>query len=140
MKTLIIDTDDLMTGNKLTQSQYDYLNDLFEMDNEDFDVLTLFEGDPDFIKINGEVGRGEIMFIDVKIEDVTIYILISNDYYDYDWNNAVNILQWFIDGAKDDLINNETLSNNWNDWNKVKSGVAYRGGSGYHYSLYAKSI
>lgn len=138
MKYLIIDTVDLITGNKLTQYQYDYLTNLLDMGDEDFDVLSLFDDDPDFIKINGENGRGKAMFIDVKIEDVTIYILISPSYYGYGYEDAVNVLEWFINGAKNDFM--DALNNSWNDWDKVNKGVAYRGGSGYYYSLYAKEL
>lgn len=126
----IISSQDLEEGTNLSQSEYDYLSELFDLESGDFDVLTLFEGDPDHIKIEGEAGRGSVMFIDVQIEDVTVYILISPEYYGYDYAEAVKILKWFIKGSKNDLISSDgPLYNNWQDWDKVNQGVAYRGGS-----------
>lgn len=43
-----------------------------------------------------------------------------------------------IEGNFDSII--KEIENSWGDWNNVKEGIAYRGGSGYSYSLYAKEL
>lgn len=135
----IITTDELVMGTNLTKEELNYLDELFDIseDIEVFDTLSLFDGDPDFIKVFGGRGRGEITFIDVKIDDTTVYILPSLciEYHDC-FEEAVEVLEWYIGGAK----NSKDIDNNWNDWNTVKEGVAYRGGRGYYYSLYAKEL
>lgn len=135
----IITTDELVMGIGLTDKEFEYLDELFDIseDIEVFDTLSLFDGDPDFIKVFGGRGRGEIPFIDVTVNDTTIYILSSIDLNYHDcFEEAFEVLEWYIGGAK----NSKEIDNNWNDWNTVKEGVAYRGGKGYYYSLYAKEL
>lgn len=137
MQYKIITSMDLECGVNLTNEEYKYLNDLFDLDDENFDEFSLFESDPDFIKVNGEQGRGEIPFISVNVNGMEIYIL--SYYYLEHYNceqEAREILEWFILGAN----NQKEIENSWDDWNNVKEGIAYRGGSGYHYSLYAKEL
>ena len=137
MEHKIITTAELYQGINLTKEEYKYLIDLFDLDDEDFEEFSLFEGDPDFIKVNGEQGRGEIPFISVNVNGTEIYIL-SNYYLDcYDCEQeASEILEWFIMGAE----NKKEIMNVWEDWDKVKEGIAYRGGAGYFYSLFAKEL
>lgn len=135
----IITTDDLILGTNLTEGEFKYLDELFDISEEidefgEFDELSIFEGDPDYIKVFGEVGQGEIPFIEVTVNDTTIYILSSILVEHYDcFDKAVEILEWYIGGAE----NSKEIDNNWNT---VKEGIAYRGGSGYTYSLYAKEL
>ena len=136
MKHKIITSTELIHGIGLTNKEYEYLDELFEID-EEFDELSLFEGDPDYIKVMGEEGRGEIPFITVKIDDTEIYILCDLLLEQFEClDEATNILEWFIAGAE----NNIEIDNNWTEWDKVKKGIAYRGGSGYSYRLYAKEL
>lgn len=136
MKHKIITSTEMVHGIGLTNKEYAYLDSLFEL-HDDFDELTLFEGDPDYIKVLGGAGRGEIPFITVKIDDTEIYILcrLSLDHYGCE-DEAKDIVEWFINGADNEI----EIDNNWTDWDKVKKGIAYRGGSGYFYSLYAKEL
>lgn len=137
MNYKIITTDELEQGTNLTANEFDYLNNTLEIDKGDFDVLSLFDGDPDYIKLDGEKGRGNVIFTKFDVKGTSIYIMLDPDYVDYDYDKAVNILKWWINGAENNLVDTE-LDNNWNDWNKVNQGVAYRGGSGYFYALYAR--
>ena len=95
--------------------------------------------DCDHVKLDGESGRGNHMFVDYKGKD-THYII----HYDADDAEAIELINWWLDGAEGDLIGNVgskgSLENTWQDWDKVKTGVAYRGGSGYCYGLYAKEL
>lgn len=135
----IITTDELVMGTNLTKEELNYLDELFDIseDIEVFDTLSLFDGDPDFIKVFGEVGRGEIPFIEVTVNDTTIYILSSYymEYYGC-FDKAVEVLEWYIGGAK----NSKEIDNDWDDWDTVKEGIAYRGGQGYLYGLFAKEL
>jgi len=97
-------------------------------------ALTIFEGDPDYIKTNQENNRGNIIFVTYETDN-KLYI-ISNMELDI---MDKEIVEWWLNGAKGDKIDDS--NNNWNYWyNKAKKGIAYRGGSGYVYSLYAKEI
>ena len=137
MEYKIITSMDLEQGINLTKEEYKYLNELFDSEEEHFEEFSLFEGDPDFIKVNGEQGRGEIPFISVVVDGTEIYILPYYYLECYDCEQeAMEILEWFILGAKDQ----KEIENSWGDWNNVKEGIAYRGGSGYYYSLYAKEL
>ena len=93
--------------------------------------------DCDHVKSRGEDGRGNHMFFDVKTADTHFII-----HYDDPDAEDVDLINWWLAGADGDLIGRDDnqLENNWNDWDKVKKGVAYRGGSGYCYGLYAKEL
>lgn len=47
-----------------------------------------------------------------------------------------DVITWFLNGCKDAKENN----NSWQDWNDTFKGVAYRGGSGYAYTIYTKEF
>ena len=133
---MILTTDDLILGTNLPKEEFKYLDELFDIDDE-FEELSLFEGDPDYIKVFGEDGLGEIPFITASVNGTTIYIISSYYMEHYEcYDKAFEILEWYIGGAK----NSKEIDNNWNAWNTVKEGIAYRGGSGYFYSLYAKEL
>ena len=99
-------------------------------------ALTIFEGDPDYIKTNQENNRGNIIFVTYETDN-KIYIISNMELDIID----KEIVGWWLSGAEGDKIDPFSDNNNWNYWyNKVKKGIAYRGGSGYVYSLYAKEI
>ena len=107
--------------------------------DEDFDIcseLSDYWFDCDYVKLNGEDGRGSQMFFIVKDVDGKDYAVHYND----PDSETIALIDWFLNGADGDLIGEDGLENNWNDWDKVKRGVAYRGGSGYCYGLYAKEL
>ena len=99
--------------------------------------LGFFEGDPDMIKIDGEVGYfcecGDKVF-----------------YYFDEWrtNNAEKILRAFfgayrtgislgctswIDGEDPEGVYADSDIQNWDAWDKIENGIAWRGGAGYCY-------
>lgn len=47
------------------------------------------------------------------------------------------ILSWWLNGSENRIDLGDTT---WNAWDTVREGVAYRGGAGYFYSLYAKTL
>jgi hypothetical protein len=101
--------------------------------------LTFFEGDPDMIKVNGEIGYfcecGDVVFF----------------YFD-DWgdHNAETILKGFfgafqtgitlggnswISGDLPKGCSDDQCLQNWEMWDKIQTGIAYRGGAGYFYTI-----
>lgn len=101
------------------------------------DVLTWFEGDPDELRIQGET----VLFIDIENPEHTQRTVIYLDgSYQVDEKEIVKRLTEFYsvdeDGADTfDLYYDRIESTNENMKN-LTNGIAYRGGSGYTYSLY----
>lgn len=102
---------------------------------EDFDELGFFEGDPDMIKVNGDLGY----FCECQGK---VY------YYFDDWNNEVEpFLKKFFETFKTGItlggeswvsgVNPEGVEdvtdNHWETWENMETGIAYRGGAGYVY-------
>lgn len=110
-----------------------YLKNVFSIDKKDKEneCITDLWYDCDHVKINGEGGRGDCMF--TKHETTKNIYIITPYEYDFDFED---IIEWWLNGCENEV----EINNNWHDWNKVKSGIAYRGGSGYSYSLYAKEL
>lgn len=129
MTRLHIDIDEI--------AEYPALAQAFDIDvNEDVrDQLVDFWIDCDHVKVYGEEGRGNHMFVTHDVDD-TKYII----HYDSDDSEAITLINWWLDGAEGNLIGKNGIENNWPDWDKVETGVAYRGGSGYCYGLYAKTL
>lgn len=130
MTRLHIDIDEI--------ADYPALAEAFDIDvNEDVrDQLVDFWIDCDHVKVYGEEGRGDHRFVTHNVDDTKFIIHYDID----DPDEAIALIDWFLDGAEGDLIGENGLENNWNDWDKVETGVAYRGGSGYCYGLYAKTL
>jgi len=100
----------------------EYLKDLFEVENiEDIDILELFEGDPDMIKIDGYLSP----FIDIVIDGIR-YVLFTDE-------DAKCALEKFY---SDKLERVEYNKNSWDYFDSQKNVLAYRGGKGYNYVLY----
>lgn len=98
-------------------------------DNEtldDFDVFSLFEGDPDMIKINGTTGY--FMSYNHKI----LYVSTSDDA-----NNEIeDLLRKFYSEDFKSYFTNETPQT-WENYDSEDfNGIAYRGGSGYVYTIW----
>ena len=87
--------------------------------------------DCDHVKLYGEWGRGDCSF--VKHENTKYIYIVTPSEYDFDFEDVV---EWWLCGATNEI----DIRNNWQDWDDVKVGVAYRGGSGYSYALYAKEL
>jgi len=101
-----------------------------EEDEESGEITDLFI-DCDHVKVAGENGRGDVMFTTFNIDETTY--IIGYDEID---KHARKIIMWWLEGAEGD----KDVDNNWKAWDTVKEGVAYRGGAGYYYDLFAKSL
>lgn len=109
------------------------LKSVFNIDANDKENLSISDlwYDCDHVKYQGEEGRGNFPF--VKYENKSkIYIISIHETDD----ETEEIINWWLQGCENEC----EIQNNWNDWDKVKTGVAYRGGSGYSYALYAKEM
>lgn len=103
-------------------------NEWTDSDYEDFDALSMFEGDPDIIRINGQTGY----FIHVKETDTVYY------YYEEYGEHIDRIL---IDFFEKRLHFDHCPENvqSW-EWFENHNGIAYRGGYGYVYNIYPLRI
>jgi hypothetical protein len=126
-KRIFLSESDVLFGNN------SYLKNRLSVTKEDVEngYISDLWYDCDHVKINGESGRGDVCFITVENKSV-IYII---GLYDFE-SEEEDVVNWWLDGAKDEI----EINNTWDDWDKVKTGIAYRGGSGYCYSLYAKEL
>ena len=88
---------------------------------EEFEVLDMFEGDPDMIRINGKLG----FFF--RYEDVIYY------YFDDDGENVDRILISFFQKRLQKEYWKGMQS--WDYFNS-HNAIAYRGGQGYSYSIF----
>ena len=97
--------------------------------------LDVFEGDPDMIKINGSVGyffrHGD-----------TVFYLFESFYGD-----AEKMLRKFFNSytlgttvggesicyGKNPWGVTDIIEDHWQRWDKMQTGIAYRGGAGYSY-------
>ena len=96
---------------------------------EDFDELNWFDGDPDMIKIDGQVWYFDFSPVDTKRENICFYW--AECYTQKETEEIVSMLKKFKD-------RNLKMAepNNWDTWHNMKSGIAYRGGSVYLYIIY----
>ena len=90
-------------------------------DYEDFDVLSMFEGDPDMIRINGQLG----FFLE---NGDTIWY-----YFDEYGENIDKILISFFENRLHREYWKEMQS--WDYFNS-HNAIAYRGRQGYSYSIF----
>lgn len=87
--------------------------------------------DCDHIKTHGEEGRGDTDFNTIDIGNVR-YIITMFEIEDIE----MEVLKWWQNSFENEI----EIDNNWDEWNKVEKGIAYRGGSGYCYALYAMEL
>lgn len=97
--------------------------------------LAFFDGDPDMIKVNGSTGYF------AKVGNQVFY------YFDDFTGDAETILRKFFETFKTGVTlggesyawgeNPEGVvdvkSDHWNVWEKMETGIAFRGGAGYTY-------
>lgn len=122
---------------------YEYCkeNGFTELDYEDWynngGELGFFDGDPDMIKVNGEIGYfcecGDKVFyyFDDCFEYNAEMILIAF-FGAYRTGITLGGESW-VSGYDPDEV--ETIENGWNGWDVTETGIAYRGGAGYCYWL-----
>lgn len=97
---------------------------------DDFDNLSVFEGDPDMIRIEGQLG---VFFYHEETDTVW--------YWFDDWGCSYNVGSILIDFFEKRLGNERWNDNvqSW-DWFEKHNGIAYRGGMGYVYGIYPLRI
>jgi hypothetical protein len=89
--------------------------------------------DCDYVKTHGEAGRGSVEFIIVETEDRK-YVIYNGEPADDE--DAEELVNWFLTGRPGEV----EIDNTWAAWNDVEKGIAYRGGMGYAYALYAREV
>lgn len=110
-----------------------YFNDLYEWalsfgddpNDPHFDALSYLDGDPDILRCDGN----KLYFISTVLNGKR-YVLTHDEV------NTIEreLLTRFFE---DDYTRHfETLPCNWDAFNKAERAIAYRGGSGYLYSIW----
>lgn len=109
---------ELCKKNEWTDSEYD-----------DFDALKMFEGDPDMIRVNGELGF--FMYIS---ETDTVYYWFEESIGE----NIDKILIAFFEKR----LGREKWNEKFQSWEYFgkNNAIAYRGGCGYLYGIYPLRI
>lgn len=124
------------TENDVLYSNNNYLKGVFNVTPEDKEqgyIADLWY-DCDHVKVDGEQGRGNVCFV-VHENKSKMYVILERGDYETE-TDYINLIEWFLSGADGEI----GIENNWNDWDNVQTGVAFRGGSGYCYALYAKTL
>ena len=104
----------------------DFLNNQLKTD----DILTLFEGDPDILHLQGE----KVLFVDF-IHNQTRFVIYLDGSYKVNESDIIEYLKRFY---SDDLESNfEHFETDWDGF--TDDMIAYRGGKGYFYTIW-KSI
>lgn len=103
-------------------------NEWTDSDYEGFDELSMFEGDPDIIRINGQIG----FFIYINEVDTVYY------YYEEDGEHIDRILIDFFE-KRLRIGHCPEYAQNW-EWFERHNGIAYRSGCGYVYNIYPLRI
>jgi hypothetical protein len=144
-KVIVLSNDDIwMYGELITYICNDYnmcIGDGDE-DSEGVDYLLLFEDNPDILKIYG----GRTCFCDIVVNK-TKYVIYLSPYYgtmecdeiktEDELNEGVKLMltQFFSNELTEYYTHNPDY-NTWRHFDEIKDGIAYRGGSGYVYTLW----
>lgn len=103
----------------------------FFMENHGFcDVYDFFQSDPDILRIKGS----EVSFTEVDINDKTAFVVYLDLKYKATESEIKKILQrFFADNFRNYFTN---LDSSWKLFRSLANGIAYRGGQGYHYTIW----
>jgi hypothetical protein len=94
------------------------------------DVYDLFQSDPDILRIK----NSEVSFTEVDINENTAFIIYSDSEYRASESEIKGMLQlFFADNFRDYFTN---LDSSWTVFRSLANGIAYRGGQGYHYTIW----
>lgn len=114
-------------------------NGWYEGEDEDFDALEFFEGDPDMIKINGEVGYfckcdGNVYYWFDNF-DGSAETMLKKFFETYKTGVTIGGEGYAIgenpEGVVD--VHGDGIHPIWNIWENMETGIAFRGGGGYTY-------
>ena len=128
MKTTIISYENAPYENDLVRQTMEWM----EID----DVLDMFQGDPDQLRIEGET----VFFIDIedKEKGIRSVVFVNPSYKDEDI--IIKMLSEFYaeDEDGEDIFSHyyEAIDNSWVNMKGLWNGIAYRGGEGYSYGLH----
>lgn len=124
-----------LTESEVIYGSNNYLKNRLSINITDKDNGSISDlwNDCDHVKTHGEEGRGCFPFVTLESKH-NIYIISMYDYGDE--SNAEDLINWWFDGAPNEI----EINNTWDDWDKVNEGIASRGGKGYVYALYAKTL
>ena len=131
MKTKIILQSELLLNPKLSILRKRLEINKEDIENMDADYLW---NDSDHLKLVGEKGRGHIQFIDVKLKTIKYVIIRDIDEFKLSVLVLDMLTQFHSKNFKQ--FYSPCEPNTWEKWDTVKTGIAYRGGKGYHYSLW----
>ena len=125
MKVVFITEDDILYGNN------NYLKSIFCVSKEDKKNGCIADiwVDCDFAKINNEV----IDFVDHKTKTIQ-YVVLNDCNSEY-----IEMLSKFFQEDFEKYLNKDNYLT-WSDWDKIKNGIAYRGGMGDIYALWEYNI
>lgn len=118
---------DEMLSDELKEANGDYFDE--KINNLVFEML--FCCDPD--KITDSEGK-QTVFSDYLFNNEKTRLVVYLDNYDININDIIDTLKKFwADDWKDNF---EELESNWKNFDDNKNRIAFRGGSGYSYSIY----
>lgn len=94
------------------------------------DVYDFFQSDPDILRIMGS----EVSFTEVDINENTAFVIYSDSEYQATESEIKGMLQrFYADNFRDYFTN---LDSSWKVFRSLVNGIAYRGGQGYHYTIW----
>ena len=121
---------EFITESEVLYGNNTWLKNRLSVDENDKDngyIQDLFI-DCDYLKYDNYT----TLFITVENKS-KVYIISSSELE----KEEMDTIEWFLKGATGDLCED----NSWKFWEEsVKTGVAFRGGGGYCYSIYAKEL
>lgn len=98
--------------------------------------LAFFEGDPDIIKIDGEIGyfceMGNKVFYYFDEFHGEAKSLLKAFFGAFETGISMGGWSW-LSGENPEGF--EDVEGGWDAWDKISTGIAYRGGAGYSYAL-----
>ena len=103
---------------------------VFMEENGFCDVYDLFQSDPDILRIK----NSEVSFTEVDINENTTVVIYADSEYEASEGEIKDILRRFYTDNFQDYFTNPDSS--WTVFRSLVNGIAYRGGQGYHYTIW----
>jgi hypothetical protein len=120
-KLKIITEQDVLNSKTLCKALNVSKSDIENNEISDFFI------DCDHIKRDGEFGRGDFRFVTITKNKSTLLIVCQDEPDD----KEIQMLNDYFNSKNFKAVN----PNTWEKWDTIKTGIAYRGGAGYCYSL-----
>lgn len=95
------------------------------------DVYDLFESDPDILRIMSS----EISFTEVDIDEKTSFVIFTESEIAYNSEIKEMLSLFYADNFQDYFTR---LASSWTVFRSLVSGIAYRGGRGYCYTIWER--